>query len=92
MRVRGAVISGWDRFDPGIYGVKPPAATNTGTMSDLGQSAGPALAERGAERPWHVDSPLFWFAGLLAVTLGLIGATTSVRLGPFKASVAAGNS
>jgi hypothetical protein len=92
LKVRGATITSWDRFDPGIYGLRPPATTASGSMSDLGQSAGPSLAERAGDKPWHPDSPLFWFGALLALTLGLIGAATTVRVGPFKAQLAAGKS
>lgn len=96
LKVRGGVIESWDRFDPfHIYGVKPPGAANGAPvepMATLGQSAGPALLERDERRPWHPDSPLFWFGVLAATTLGLIGASTSVRVGPFKAAVAAGES
>lgn len=39
---------------------------------------------------WHPNNPLFWFGGLLLVTFGLIGATSSLRVGPVRASVKAG--
>lgn len=92
LRTRGAVIEDWDHFGPQVLGVKPAAAMAHGTagMSTLGNAAGPELAEGRSDKPWHPDSPLFWFGALLAVTLGLIGASTSIRVGPFKASVAAG--
>jgi hypothetical protein len=94
LKVRGGVHRRWDRFDAGIYGLKPTVlgASVPSTMSDLGQSAGPALAEGNSDRPWSPDSPLFWFGALLAVTFGLIGAATSIRVGPFKAAVSAGKS
>jgi len=38
------------------------------------------------------DNPMLWLLGIAAVTLGLIGATTSVRFGPFRASASAGSS
>lgn len=54
----------------------------------LSSSAGPAQTETAP--PWHPDNPLFWFAGLLLVTLGLAAGSSSVRLGPLRASVGAG--
>lgn len=53
-------------------------------------SAGAAPATTSAP-PWHPDSGLFWFGAALAVTLGLIAASTSIRVGPFKAGVSAGD-
>lgn len=95
MDVRGAKIRSWDTFDPlHIYGVQPPGAANgpAPAMPGIERSAGPALLEAAGDRPWHPDSPLFWFGVLTAVTLGLIGASTSLRVGPFKAAVSAGKS
>lgn len=88
----GAVIESWERFDAfSLYGVKP--AQMVGRPSEgqpLARAAGPSLADRNSDKPWHPDSPLFWFGAVLAVTFGLIGASTSIRVGPFKAAVAAG--
>ncbi len=96
MEVRGATIQSWERFDPlHIYGVRPPGAAN-GTvvepMPGMEGNAGPSLLEAAGDRPWHPDSPLFWFGILLATTFGLIGASTAIRVGPFRASASAGKS
>lgn len=92
---RGQVIEAWDRMDAwNIHGVKPAAMVGRpGDATDvrpLAQSAGPGLAERNSDKPWHPDSPMFWFGTLLAVTLGFVAASTSIRVGPFKAAVSAG--
>jgi hypothetical protein len=92
---RGAVIPSWSGLNPRtLYGVPPAASVGRpGDALDgppLAASAGPAVDERHSDKPWHPDSPLFWFGTLLAVTLGLIGASTSIRVGPFKAAIAAG--
>jgi hypothetical protein len=95
---RGQVIVGWDRFDAyNIHGVVPPAAVNgagagAGRLADvpLVGVAGPSLLEKDSDKPWHPDSPMFWVAAFLAVTLGFIAASTSIRVGPFKAAVSAG--
>lgn len=36
------------------------------------------------------EDPLFWFAVIAGVTLGLVGASTHLRVGPFKVSGSAG--
>lgn len=41
--------------------------------------------------PWSPDSGLFWVGAALAVTLGLIAASTTIRVGPLKASASAGS-
>jgi hypothetical protein len=38
----------------------------------------------------HPDHPFFWFAAIAAATFGLVGASTHLRVGPFKASASAG--
>jgi len=42
--------------------------------------------------PFHPDSPLFWFAVIAAAAVGLMYASTTVRVGPLQASVSAGKS
>jgi hypothetical protein len=89
----GTVIESWDRFDPfHIHGVMPANVMNgrAGTDAPLAVTAGPGLAERNTDKPWHPDSPMFWVGILLATTFGMIAASTSIRVGPFKAAVAAG--
>jgi hypothetical protein len=91
---RGLVIQGWDGLDSyHLYGAMPSAATNgrRGDVADpLTMAAGPSTLEGSSDKPWHPDSPLFWFGMLLAASLGFIAASTSIRVGPFKAAVAAG--
>lgn len=91
---RGVVVpGGYDTVDPyHLLGVKPASMLNPAQMGGGNLAAATASAVNANDsKPWHPDNPLFWFGGLLAVTLGLIGAATSVRVGPFKASLGAGN-
>lgn len=37
------------------------------------------------------ENPLFWFGVLTAVTLGLVGASSQLKFGPFRVSASAGN-
>lgn len=41
---------------------------------------------------FDVDNPMLWLVGIGAATLGLVFASTSVRVGPLRASVSAGKS
>lgn len=91
---RGVVVpGGYDTVDPyNLLGVKPASMLNPHATVWGGnlQAATTSLRDAGSGKPWNPDNPLFWFGGLLLVTFGLIGAATSVRVGPFKAAVAAG--
>lgn len=51
----------------------------------LARSTGPGANNPGP--PWSPQNPLFWFGGLLALTLGFVAASTSVRIGPARASL-----
>jgi len=67
----------------------------TSGSSTAGAAAAPLALSGGPSRddiapPWSPDNPLFWFAGILLVTVGLAAGATSVRLGPLRASVSAG--
>ena len=41
-------------------------------------------------KPYSPESPLFWAFATLAVAFGLVGLSTSARVGPFRASASAG--
>lgn len=90
---RGVVVpNGYTTVDPyNLLGAKPagmvPGLSTGGSLV----AATTSLRDAASGKPWSPDNPLFWFGGLLLVTVGLIGAATSVRLGPFKAAIAAGN-
>jgi hypothetical protein len=69
-----------------LPGYRPVIPTlGTGVVSATGSSL-----DANSDKPWHPDSPLFWFGMLAAVTFGLIGASTTVRLGPFRGQLGAG--
>jgi hypothetical protein len=91
---RGVVVDGgYDRVSPyHLLGAKPAGMLDPHAVSQSSHLSAATVSsiERNEARPWHPDNPLFWFGGLLLVTFGLIGAATSVRVGPFKASVGAG--
>lgn len=73
-------------------GVKPAAFTGVPLESMGAMTAGTDTPLEGfSDKPWHPDSPLFWLGAVIALTFGLIGASTQIRVGPFKASAGAGN-
>lgn len=52
------------------------------------QAAGPSLSSKAP--PWSPESPLFWFGVVAAVSVGLMGYSTTVRVGSAKAGVQIG--
>ncbi len=65
-----------------------PAAAKLLPMPGLGRSAGPA---GDGPKPWHPDNALFWFGALLLLTTaGIVGASTAVKAGPYKATAQLG--
>jgi hypothetical protein len=52
-------------------------------------SAGPAFSTKSP--PWSPDNPLFWFGVVAAVSVGLMGYSTTVRVGSAKAGVSIGS-
>ena len=83
-----------DPFSPfATTGLNPgaaPAPPMYGGAPALRGLEGPSTA-LGSAAPYHPDHPLFWVAGIILVTFGLIGANSAVRIGKFKARVSAGN-
>ncbi|MEU0788034.1 hypothetical protein ABZ341_41710 [Streptomyces sp. NPDC006173] len=51
-------------------------------------SAGPSIAVKSP--PWSPDNPLFWFGVIAAASVGLMGYSTTVRVGPAKAGISVG--
>lgn len=76
----------WAQLDPlaqvggPTSGISPDVAT--GTMGSAG-----IIAMSPVHSPAH---PFFWFAVIAGVTFGLVGASTHLRVGPFRAGVSAG--
>lgn len=91
---RGQVArGGYDTVDPyNLLGAKPAAMVPSGTTPSPIAAVTGSLLDRGDGKPWHPDNGLFWFGVIAATTLGLIGASTSLRVGPFRAAVSGGKS
>jgi hypothetical protein len=68
------------------YGM-PLLAPMTADVSGLDNAVTPSHAGRGQLDP---DNPMLWLLGIGAVTLGLVAASTHVRVGPVTASLSAG--
>lgn len=78
--------SAWAQLDP-LTAIGGPSGgisddITTGGLGSSGVLPTSSLA--------HPDHPLFWFAAIAGVTFGLIGASTHLRVGPFKAGIDAG--
>lgn len=67
-----------------------PPVTGAAPTAGLANSVHPGGVTDGA-RPYDPDSALFWFGLILTATLGLVAASTSIRVGPLKASASAGS-
>lgn len=72
-----------------MYPVSPQVPTGTGVAAPTAY-----MGTDGLRTGWSVlvdpRNPLPWLGGLLLVTVGLAGFAGSVRLGPVRASVGAG--
>jgi len=75
-------------LNPGSGPASSVMSYGAGTPA-LAGSAGSAPTDQAP--PWNPDNPLFWFAGILLVTVGAIAANATVRVGKFKAGVGAGS-
>lgn len=76
----------------GVRAVSGPSpAASDAAPSDLRGGPGRLTDIAGPGKPWSPDSPLFWFGLIAAVTFGLIGGATQIRVGPFTASASAGD-
>jgi hypothetical protein len=81
--------TGWAPAGPARYGLNPAGPTSNAT-TELRAVASPAEGTANEMKPWHPSNPLFWIAALGAVTFGLMAVSTTVRVGPGKASVSLG--
>lgn len=68
------------------FGLSQDGPTTT-TPSELHAVATPAEGAAAAGSLLSPDNPLFWFGALAAITLGLAAFSTTVRVGPAKASL-----
>lgn len=67
----------------------PASATRDDTP--LAQVAGPSPKASGTDKLIHPNNPLFWVGIVLAGAVGLAAVSTTVRVGPLKASASVGD-
>lgn len=67
------------------YGMPAPVAGTAATQPATASSAVTPPAPAGL-----LENPAVWAVGVAALMLGLIGASTSARVGPIRASISAG--
>lgn len=71
------------------YGL--PSIADAGARPDATPLTSMATAaDNAATTVWHPDSPMFWLGVLGALTFGFAFLSTTVRVGPAKATVSAG--
>jgi hypothetical protein len=85
----------FDTLNPyDLVGLNPGSAAMNSVLPSaapgVARSAGPGMADHEA-KPWSPDSAFFWFAVIAAAAVGFIGTSTSVRVGPIKASGSIGD-
>ena len=68
------------------FGLSPDGPTTT-TPSELHSVASPSAGAAAAGSLFSPDNPLFWFGALAVLSLGLAAFSTTVRVGPAKASL-----
>ena len=57
----------------------------------LVQIAGPSQQARGMDSLWHPNGPMLWVGVILAGAVGFAAWSTTVRVGPVKASASLGH-
>jgi len=83
-------VTAWAPASPGgRYGLN---RSNTGPVTELTSIPTPTQGAADEANPWHPENPLFWFAGIAALTFGLMAFSTTVRVGGAHASLSLGNS
>jgi hypothetical protein len=76
----------WDQLDP-LAMIGGPTGGLSDDVTHGGMGSAGILPQHPAFHPAH---PFFWFAVIAGVTFGAIGASTHLRVGPFKAGLDAG--
>lgn len=75
------------KYGGALAGAVAPATSDDSALPAV---AGPS--EDDDRNPLSPQGPLFWFGVIAAAAVGLMYASTTVRVGPVKASVSAGSS
>lgn len=84
-----ATATAWAPSGVGKYGLTPDGPVST-TPSELHAVASPSEGAAASAKLLSPSNPLFWFAGIAAVTFGLMAFSTSVRIGKGSASLSLG--
>jgi hypothetical protein len=67
-----------------------PQSTSPGSMPGIGRSTGPAASTQGTTSLVSLRNPLTWFAIFAATTFGLIGFSSTARVGKARGKVSLG--
>lgn len=71
------------------YGM-PGGNLTLAPMSEPGSGAANGAIVGSARKLIDPDNPMFWLVGIAAATLGLVAASTSLRVGPVRGAVSVG--
>jgi hypothetical protein len=64
-----------------------PAVTSPGSIPGIGRATGPAASVSVNSSLLSLDNPLTWFGLILAATFGLVGFSSSARIGKARGSI-----
>jgi hypothetical protein len=73
-----------------VMGQGAPQTTAPGAIPGVGRSTGPAASISGSSGLLTLKNPLTWFGILAAATFGLIGFSSTARVGKARGSVKIG--
>lgn len=85
-------LNPFDQYNLALPKTGPVGGPHGDIRPSIARAAGPGLRDIGNDAgPLHPDNPLLWAVGLGALTLGLIAASTQIRIGKARLAVSAGN-
>lgn len=73
-----------------VMGQGAPQTTSPGAIPGIGRATGPAASVTSSSGLLTLKNPLTWFGLLAAATFGLIGFSSTARVGKARGSVSLG--
>jgi len=85
-------MNGWSAYSQ--VGLAPnqssPSSVSPGAIPGIGRATGPAATDSSVTSAWSLRNPLVWFGIFAATTAGLIGFSSTARVGKARGSIAIG--
>lgn len=86
-----AAIDPWGSYAAtGLVPQTPASAISPGAMPSIGRSTGPNASTQASTSLVSLRNPLTWFGLLAATTFGLIGFSSTARIGKARGTVSVG--